>query len=236
MASITEIEGRIYILHFPNGKKYVGQALDVQKRWWFHSSAARRSNRLLYKAIRKHGWKNIRKEVLPGVYTTKAALNAAEKLYIKELRTHVRWHRGYNLTDGGESNTGWRKYGVDVCVVDGCDAPHNEKGYCHKHAARLRRYGDPQGFKPKPPPKKCVVDGCDAPQRSRKYCPLHYNRWLTHGDPMVVKKGGPAPSAPVVCKVDGCDKISICLSLCGNHYHKEWRQKRAAKSRKKAII
>ena len=30
-----------------------------------------------------------------------------------------------------------------TCDIDGCDQPHNGRGYCAKHLARLRKYGDP---------------------------------------------------------------------------------------------
>lgn len=36
----------------------------------------------------------------------------------------------------------WNKKIRPICSVDGCDNPHDSRGYCVKHITRLRRYGD----------------------------------------------------------------------------------------------
>jgi hypothetical protein len=66
-----------------------------------------------------------------------------------------------------------------VCALPGCDRPAHAASYCHAHATRIRRHGDPgspvigvygQGRNP------CTGDGCDRPAFTRGMCAKHYMR------------------------------------------------------------
>lgn len=70
------------------------------------------------------------------------------------------------------------------CVVEGCDRPHEGKGYCMNHRRRLRLYGDPLGSPAAKPPKPCTVEGCRRKRSARGYCGRHHQRWVKHGDPL----------------------------------------------------
>ncbi len=68
-----------------------------------------------------------------------------------------------------------------VCGAEGCDRPHEARGYCFMHYDRLRRTGDVQADRPKQKPAGrerlfdgCQVPGCDRPHIARGFCSRHY--------------------------------------------------------------
>ena len=96
----------IYVLIFPNGKRYVGQSVKMADRWRLYSNAhkewaAKSIGRLLLHAIRKYGWENVQAyAVISGVSSDK--LNSLEESIIASERT-IEPH-GYNLKKGGDSD------------------------------------------------------------------------------------------------------------------------------------
>jgi hypothetical protein len=102
------IQKVLYVLIFPNGKKYVGYSCErrgIVSRWWSHKCEAYRVNGEDYnskknRAIRKYGWKNIEKKIL---------LLSDDVLYCKDMETQIiaAWNLrddkyGYNMTAGGD--------------------------------------------------------------------------------------------------------------------------------------
>jgi len=95
--------GTIYKLTFPNKKVYIGQT--VQKfcnRMSQHKrnayKACKDSNLLLYNAIRKYGWENIKKEIILQTMDLKN-LTALEIEYQQKYKSCSRV-RGYNIYVG----------------------------------------------------------------------------------------------------------------------------------------
>ena len=86
-----------------NGKKYVGQANNFDKREQDWKYDSRYSGGVIDKARNKYGIENFETKVLREC-ETKEELNYWEQYYIKELNTKV--PNGYNLTDGGEGAVG----------------------------------------------------------------------------------------------------------------------------------
>lgn len=88
------------ITNLKNGKIYVGQSVDPQKRWIAHKSRARNMKDVeasaLYSAIHKYGEDNFSFEVIEW----REDYSEAEKEWIKKLNTVS--PNGYNLTEGGE--------------------------------------------------------------------------------------------------------------------------------------
>lgn len=93
----------------PSGKSYVGwTSQGWRARWCDHVRAARKgagSSPAFHRAIRKYGADAFTHEVLERM-TTEAGAKRAEQLWIRELGTFGR--RGYNLSEGGDGNTGWQ--------------------------------------------------------------------------------------------------------------------------------
>lgn len=86
----------IYLLtHIETGRLYVGQSIDIDKRWYMHSRGLGETK--IARAIRKHGWAAFKAEVL--CICEPSLLNSLEE-------TWIRHHNcvsplGYNLTSGG---------------------------------------------------------------------------------------------------------------------------------------
>ena len=97
--------GWIYRFAFPNGKNYVGQTKRkrISDRWRAHKNRAfNKSEKAcwkFYRAIRKYGWKNIKKEVLAEV--PDHLMNQYETIFIGAYDCYK---NGYNLTKGGDLN------------------------------------------------------------------------------------------------------------------------------------
>ena len=93
------------------------------------------------------------------------------------------------------------KGGVAICKQHGCiRLASTAKGLCHKHYARLRKYGNPETKHKTGPPKIhtntiCKIDGCDkaASGSSCGYCSMHYQRIKKTGSPHIVRKRGRKP-------------------------------------------
>lgn len=96
----------IYKLEFPNGKVYIGQSINILKRFITHKSEGiiNRTTSSVHYAIRKHGWDNITKEILiSGDDITQTQLNGYEIFWITTYNSNNR-NFGYNLTPGGQGN------------------------------------------------------------------------------------------------------------------------------------
>lgn len=93
---------KVYKHVSPSGKVYVGiTKLSLSFRW--NQGRGYKRCKLFYRAIQKYGWSNfIHEVVLEGV--TKSEAIYAEKYLIKWYKLH---NLSYNITDGGESTTGF---------------------------------------------------------------------------------------------------------------------------------
>lgn len=99
MIGIYKIENLV------NGKVYIGQAQDIEKRWKSHKSHMNTSNQVLYLAMRKYGFENFSFEIL--IECEEELLDLMEIYYIKKYNSYIHWENsnGYNMTTGGQSNT-----------------------------------------------------------------------------------------------------------------------------------
>ena len=83
-----------------NGKKYVGQSIDIERRWKSHIIASKKSELLIYRAMRKYGIDNFDFSILEECSVDK--LDEREIYWISELDTY---NNGYNMTIGGEGHS-----------------------------------------------------------------------------------------------------------------------------------
>ena len=95
-----------------NGKVYIGQTLNVERRFRGHNNAANRGSKCaLANAIRKYGIKKFAIEVLH-CCSTRASANMHE---VRAIRLSKKDGKTYNLTSGGEGFIGgkhtkeWKK-------------------------------------------------------------------------------------------------------------------------------
>lgn len=87
----------VYLLEFPNGKKYCGYSSNIKRRW--HGPSEYKECPLVYNAILKYGWNNINKKVICSFNSKEEALKT-QALFIDyyDLLDHS---KGYNLVPGG---------------------------------------------------------------------------------------------------------------------------------------
>ena len=87
-----------------NGKKYIGQSIDIYNRWKKHLQNANRGiNTILYNAIRKYG-----KDSFKFYIVQKCDRNELSELEIKYISEYnTKSPCGYNMTDGGEGTIGY---------------------------------------------------------------------------------------------------------------------------------
>ncbi len=101
---IYKIENKI------NGKVYIGQSVNIKKRWKEHKYLSNNISltQVLYKAIRKYGLENFEFDII--CECNKNDLNDLEIKYIKEFNSYIKWenNNGYNMTAGGEGIKGYK--------------------------------------------------------------------------------------------------------------------------------
>lgn len=95
------------ITNLINGKMYVGQSVDIDKRWREHKRELNLNhhyNRYLQKSWNKYKAENFEFSILEVVKRCKGDLNEREIYWIDNLSTFQ--PAGYNLSLGGEGNLG----------------------------------------------------------------------------------------------------------------------------------
>jgi group I intron endonuclease len=90
-----------------NGKSYIGQtarSLDIRIKEHIND-AKHNADYPFCKAIHKYGIENFTWEIIVDCGNSQKLLNEGEKFFIDGYNTKI--PNGYNLTDGGEGNSGW---------------------------------------------------------------------------------------------------------------------------------
>ena len=100
--------GYIYkITNKINGKIYIGQAININTRWYHHKNNAfiKNKNQALYQAMRKYGVDNFTIEQIDSAYS-KDELNKKEIYWIEKYQSY-KSSNGYNRTRGGDGGDTW---------------------------------------------------------------------------------------------------------------------------------
>lgn len=95
------------ITNLINGKVYIGQSVNIEKRFISHKNAGFNTNNSgynypLYKAIRKYGLENFSFEIIEELNNN--LLNDREKYWISFYNSNDK-NFGYNQTEGGDTGT-----------------------------------------------------------------------------------------------------------------------------------
>ena len=87
------------ITNLINQQSYIGQSIDIKRRWRDHRKSAQTEDNCLYRAMRKYGIDNFSFEVIKEC--SPEELDELERYYIKLYDTY---YNGYNSTLGGNSS------------------------------------------------------------------------------------------------------------------------------------
>ena len=91
-----------------NGKVYIGQSIDVERRIKQHKDPKtwfKNPSMLIYKAIRDYGIENFIFEIIE--VCEARDLDEREVFWIKTFNS--KRPNGYNIQDGGSSGSNWKK-------------------------------------------------------------------------------------------------------------------------------
>ena len=91
---------KVYVLTFPNGKRYVGMTRqDIKVRW--HGGSGYKNAKTLYQAILEAKWENVQKEIVADNLSSIEA-GELEKRLIECYET-TNPNKGYNRMKGGQT-------------------------------------------------------------------------------------------------------------------------------------
>lgn len=74
----------IYKLTAPNGKIYIGQAININRRFSSYRNLNCKNQPKLYNSIKKYGWENFKKEILFDGVISQIQINEIETKYISK--------------------------------------------------------------------------------------------------------------------------------------------------------
>lgn len=89
------------ITNLKNGKVYIGQSVDIERRFMEYRNRLYRCNSVVFNAFRKYGFDNFSFEILD--LCEKNDLDRLEKYYIEKYDSYG---NGYNMTKGGKGYSG----------------------------------------------------------------------------------------------------------------------------------
>ena len=102
-----------------NNKSYIGQSIDIQRRFRSHHTEpfnpnSQQYNSIFYKAIRKYGISNFIFEIIEECLPEQ--LNEQEQFWITYYNTNINESDGYgyNMTEGGETKQFLREYDINL--------------------------------------------------------------------------------------------------------------------------
>lgn len=208
---------KIYMLTFPNGKKYCGYTSRSLKARWNNGKGYEKCP-LVYRAILKYGWENVTKELLFSFDNKEEALEKERETIAALSLTNPDY--GYNIHEGGKP-TG-ASYFSDPAFIE-------------QHRIYLKQLWQDPAFREKMskrarPPKREVTQAERQRMSEIKKGQVPVNRRpVIQLDPKTFEEIGDYPSAShaalAVCgSVEGCSNIlNVCKGRRKTAYKYAWR-------------
>lgn len=212
---------KVYLLTFPNGKKYCGYTSQKLERRW-NSGHGYEKCPLVYRAIQKYGWENVTKELLYDFDNSAEALQK-EKEVIAELNlTNTEY--GYNLHQGGVPT------GASDFLSEEGRKKISESNKAHWQDPEFRAYMVEQ-HKKHPPTRLCIERGVKAAAELKRGKIALNARPVIRLDLETLEELEEYPSAShaaiaLTGKVDGCSNIlKVCKKQRPYAYKYKWKFK-----------
>lgn len=139
---MKEVSGIYLIENKINGKKYIGQSINIYRRFREHCFPSNKNHSYIDNAIHKHGKENFIFKIIEELPKNKKLLNSREKYWIKYYNTFKdNYH--YNLTSGGDSFEL-----LDESLKKISDAHKGERNFWYgkkniEHSKRMTGNGNP---------------------------------------------------------------------------------------------
>lgn len=95
--------GIYMIINKQTGQKYVGQSVDIDKRWKEHLRGKNLGHSYIDNSIKKYRKDNFTLQIITELPNNQKMLNEHEKYWIKFYNTYID-EDNYNLTPGGDFN------------------------------------------------------------------------------------------------------------------------------------
>lgn len=106
-----------------------------------------------------------------------------------------------------------------ICSVEDCERPVLAKGYCSRHYAKNRKYGDPLYVVAYQSGTPCKAPKCERPRRRYGYCSLHSQRFVKYGTHELPERERPRCAGPECTNT--LDPIQHQSGLCKSHYKQQ---------------
>lgn len=109
-----------------NGKKYIGQTKNLNKRLIGHRSRSGKDNLPFHNAINKYGFDNFEIEILIENINLQEKLDEYEKFFIKKFNTGNK-DFGYNIAEGGSNGSPYKYMSEEQISI--CKEKNSKKSH-----------------------------------------------------------------------------------------------------------
>lgn len=153
MVNIEEVIKGIYCIENKiDGKMYIGQSFNIQRRWQEHIkmlNKGKHHNRFLQRAWDKYGEDNFDFYIVEQLYTSpRVVYDVLEIYYISEYCTNNNQY-GYNLTMGGEGVVGYKFTKEQREKISKVQLGKSLSEECKKRLSLAHKEKIKNGYKPK---------------------------------------------------------------------------------------
>lgn len=134
----------IYMLKFPSNKVYIGKADDWDIRWKQHKKPTLKQYQyILYRAMFKYGWKNIRTQILERFKedVSEEFMFEREKYFIAKYNS---FEKGYNMTRGGPGrhwdNNGKKSHSMKMKEYHASLSKEEKEKIAKSRSKKMKKY------------------------------------------------------------------------------------------------
>ena len=144
----------VYKHTFPNGKIYIGITNQTIERRWRYNGSGYKTQSLMYNAILKYGWDNIKHEILY-MGMSKDEAEEVEIELISRYKSNQREY-GYNVNNGGFHNGCHSEATRAKISIAKMGTRHTDEAKCKIRIASTGRYHTKETKMKRSKPVECI--------------------------------------------------------------------------------